>query len=142
MSLTQIFAIAGSAMTAETKRLTTTSSNMSNANVVSGNPEDVYRAQYPVFKAIAEDANRSWAMGNEPKAGVKLEAVVESNAEPIQRYEPNNPLADKNGMVYAPNIKYVEELANMISASRSYQMDLEVMGTAKKLMQRTLELGE
>ena len=141
MGLTNIFNIAGSAMTAETQRLSTTSSNMSNANVVSSSPDQVYRAQYPIFKAMVENAQYQWS-GETSNAGVKLDGIYESNAEPLKRHEPNNPLADKDGYVYAPNVNYVEELANMISASRSYQMDLEIMSTAKQLVQRTLQLGE
>ncbi|MCC5792461.1 MAG: flagellar basal body rod protein FlgC [Legionellaceae bacterium] len=141
MGLNNIFNIAGTAMTAETLRLTTTSSNMGNANVVTGDPNAVYRAKYPVFKAIAENAQQQWAMDN-TKAGVKISGVYESDAEPIKRHEPNHPMADENGYVYAPNVNYVDELANMISASRSYQMDLDVIGVAKKLIQQTLHLGE
>lgn len=140
MPLNTIFNIASSALVAETTRLTTSASNMSNANVVTGNPDDTYKAQYPVFKAAQEQAQQ-W-MDNEVKGGVEVAAIYESEAEPIQLYQPNNPLADENGFVYTPNVNYVEEMANIISASRAYQMDLEMLNTTKQLIQRTLQLGQ
>lgn len=140
MSLTTIFDIAGSAMTAETVRLKTSASNMSNANVEVGNPDDVYQPKYPIFKAVQEHANQ-W-MGDQVKAGVQLNGIYESDAEPTKRYAPNNPIADADGFVYTSNVNYVEEMANVISASRSYQMNIELLNTTKQLMQRTLQLGE
>ncbi|WP_367607250.1 flagellar basal body rod protein FlgC [Legionella sp. W05-934-2] len=141
MALNHIFNIAGTALTAETMRLTTSTSNITNANAVSGTPEGVYRAKYPIFRAI--QAQASQLMSEENKlGGVKLDGIYESDSDPVKRYEPNNPVADSEGFVYAPNISRVEEMVNMISASQSYQMNLEIMGTAKKLMQETLHLGE
>lgn len=140
MSLNAIFDIAGSAMTAETTRLTTSAGNMSNANVESGSPEEVYQAKYPIFQAVQERANQ-W-VGDNVKAGVKLKGIYESTVEPTRRYDPKNPIADQDGFVYVSNINYVEEMANVISASRSYQMDIELLNTTKQLMQRTLQLGE
>jgi flagellar basal-body rod protein FlgC len=140
MSLYNIFDISGSALKAQAIRLTTTASNMSNANVVSGNQNDVYRPRYPVFKTAQLQANQLF---NESGAkGVEVGGVFESTKAPIKRYEPNNPIADKNGYVYAPNVNVVEEMTNMISASRSYQMNVEVMNTSKQLMLRTLQLGQ
>ncbi|MFT4059766.1 MAG: flagellar basal body rod protein FlgC [Legionella sp.] len=143
MSLTTIFDIAGSALTAETARLTASTSNMSNANVETGNLNEVYKVQYPIFKTVQENANQ-W-MGDQVKAGVQLKGNYVSNAEPIKHYQPNNPIADKNGYVYSPNVNYVEEMANIISASKSYQMNIELINDAKMLIQRTLQslqLGE
>lgn len=140
MSLNAIFDIAASAMTAETARLTTSAGNMSNANVEASSPEEVYQAKYPIFKAVQENANQ-W-MGDQIKAGVKLEGIHESDTEPQRRYDPNSPIADKDGFVYTSNINYVEEMANIISASRSYQMNIELLNTTKQLMQRTMQLGE
>ncbi|MGL5742076.1 MAG: flagellar basal body rod protein FlgC [Legionella sp.] len=139
MSLGAIFNIAGSALTAETARLTNSAENMSNANVETGTADEVYKAKYPVFTAVKEKAYK-W-MG-EQQAGVQLHGVYESTSDPIKRYSPNNHLADKDGFVYAPNVNYVEEMANVISASRSYQMDVELLNTTKQLMQKTLDLGE
>lgn len=140
MSLGAIFNIAGSAMTAEEARLTTSAGNMSNANVESGTPEEVYQPKYPIFKAVQEHATK-W-MGDKLSAGVQLKGIYESNAAPSRRYEPNNPVSDKDGFVYTSKISYVEEMANVISASRSYQMNIELLNTTKQLMQRTLQLGE
>ncbi len=139
MTLSAIFNIAGSALTAETARLTTSAQNMSNANVESGNPEEVYKAKYPIFKAVQEHANQ-W-MGEQTSGGVQLKGTYESTLDPRKRYAPDNPQADKQGFVYTPNVNYVEEMANVISASRSYQMDVELLNTTKQLLQRTLKLG-
>jgi flagellar basal-body rod protein FlgC len=140
MSLGSIFDIAGSALTAETARLTTSAANMSNANVASGTTDEAYRAQYPIFKTVQENANQ-W-MGDKLSAGVQLKGTYESPAEPIKHYEPNNPIADKSGFVYLPNVNTVAEMANVISASKSYQMNVELVNTTKQLMLRTLQLGE
>jgi flagellar basal-body rod protein FlgC len=140
MTLSTVFDIAGSAMTAETARLTTSASNMSNANVETGNLDDVYKVQYPIFKTVQENANQ-W-MGDQLKAGVQLKGTFVSQAEPLKHYQPNNPIADKNGFVYSPNVNTVEEMANVISASKSYQMNIELVNNAKMLIQRTLQLGE
>lgn len=137
MSLGSVFQIAGSGMTAESRRLEASAGNMANANVVAGNPDDVYKPQYPVFKAVQNQANHF--MNEKMIAGVEVTGVYESEADPIQHYEPNNPLADADGFVYAPNISTVEEMANMISASRSYQINIEMLNTAKQLMQHTLQ---
>lgn len=141
MALNHIFNIAGSALTAETTRLTTSTSNMANANTIASSPDDVYRAKYPIFQTIQKQANQM-IEGENKQGGVKVGGIYESKAEPNKNYEPNNPLADAQGFVYSPNISRVEEMVNMISASQSYQMNLEVMGTAKNLMQETLHLGE
>lgn len=140
MSLGSIFDIAGSALTAETARLTTSTSNLSNANVETGNPDEVYQVRYPVFKAIQEGATQ-W-IGDQMKAGVKLDGVYVSEADPVKHYQPDNPMADKDGFIYSANVNYAEEMANVISAAKSYQMNIELVTTAKQLMQRTLQLGE
>lgn len=140
MSLGVIFDIAGSALTAETARLSASAANMGNAGVESNSPDTVYKAQYPVFKAIQESANQ-WA-GEQTKAGVQLQGSYESTSEPRKQYSPSNPMADANGFVYSPNIDYVSEMANVISSSRSYQMNLELVNATKQLIQRTLQLGE
>lgn len=140
MSLNAIFDIAGSAMTAESARLAASAENMSQANVEAGSPDEVYKPKYPIFASVQEHANQ-W-MGNQTKPGVQLKGMYESNADPIKRYEPNNPLADKSGFIYTADIKQVAEMTNVISASRSYQMGIELLHTAKQLMQRTLQLGE
>lgn len=140
MSLGAIFDIAGSALTAETARLTTSAANIGSANIESGSVDTTYKAKYPIFKSIQEHANQ-W-MGDSMKAGVQLKGIYESQAKPIKHHAPNNPLADSQGFVYTPDINYVEEMANVISASKSYQMNVELANTAKQLIQRTLQLGE
>jgi flagellar basal-body rod protein FlgC len=140
MSLNTIFDIAGSAMSAETIRLSTSAENMSNANVEGSNPDDIYQAKYPVFKTIQENQNH-W-MGEQVKAGVQVKGIYESDLDPTKRYDPQNPNSDEKGFVYSANINYVEQMANVISASRSYQMNVELVNTTKQLMQRTLQLGE
>lgn len=140
MSLNAIFDIAGSAMSAETERLAASASNMGSANIETSDPNSVYKAKYPVFKSVQLQANE-W-MDKQQQGGVLVTGVQESKADPIKRYDPNSPNADAKGFVYAPNINNVEEMANVISASRSYQMDIELLNTTKQLMQRTLHLGE
>lgn len=134
MSNLPIFDVAGSAMTAQSVRLSTVASNMANADSVSGKPEDTFRARMPVFEATPVE-------GNPALAGVRVQTVTESTAAPVKRYEPGNPLADDKGYVYAPDIDPVAQMVDMISASRSYQANVEVFNTAKELALATLNLG-
>lgn len=140
MSLNTIFDIAGSGLVAETARLTTAAGNMSNANVVTGSPDDTYRPQYPVFKTVQEQAQQ-W-MNDNISAGVEVSGYFQSTDDPIKRYDPNNPVADQDGYVYAPNVNSVAEMANIISASRAYEMNVSLLTTSKQLIQRTLQLGQ
>jgi flagellar basal-body rod protein FlgC len=133
----RIFDIAGSGLSAESVRLNTVASNLANADTVSGDPNTVYRAKHPVFEAV-----KSNAKGGQASAAVKVDGIFESNATPLTRYEPGNPLADQNGNVYAPNINTVGEMVDMISASRAYQNDVSVMTTSKDMMLATLKLGQ
>jgi len=135
MSSLRIFDIAGSALSAQSVRLNTVASNLANADSVSGDANAVYKARLPVFKAIADAQNPEGS-------GVQVLGVVESQAPPHKRHEPGNPLADKDGYVYAPAVNVVEEMVNMISAARSYQSNVELMNTAKDLAMRTLNLGK
>ena len=137
MSSFKIFDVAGSGMSAQSVRLNTTASNLANADSVSGDPNQVYRAKHPLFEAI-----RAGLGANAATNGVAVKGVVESQAAPAARYEPGHPLADANGYVYAPNVNTVEEMVDMISASRSYQNNVEVMNTAKDMMLATLRLGQ
>jgi flagellar basal-body rod protein FlgC len=109
-------------------------SNLANADAVSGDPDSVYKARLPVFKADTSQGATN--------PGVQVLGVVENQSAPQKRYEPGHPLADAQGYVYAPNVNSVEEMVNMISASRSYQGDVEVMNTAKQLALQTLNLGK
>lgn len=137
MSLFHIFDIAGSGMSAQTTRLNTVSSNMANANNISGNADDIYRAKNPVFASVMKEVS-----GESSLNSVRVVDIQESAQEGTRRYEPNNPLADEQGFVYQSNVNTMEEMANMISASRSYQNNVEIMNTAKQLMLATLKLGQ
>lgn len=134
-----IFDIAGSGMSAQSVRLNTTASNLANADAVSGDPKNVYRAKHPVF-AVAQPGNSP--VGTVAGASVQVTGIVESTADPVKRYDPGHPLADGEGYVYSPGVNVVEEMTDMISASRSYQNDVEVMKTARDLMLATLRLGQ
>lgn len=127
-----IFDIAGSAMRAQNLRLNATASNMANANSVAGSEDDAYRARHPVFAAMLEDEI----------GGVQTRGVVESNREINKRYEPDNPIADEDGYVFASNVDNVEEMTNMMSASRSYQSNVDLLSTVRQLMLQTLKMGE
>jgi flagellar basal-body rod protein FlgC len=133
MSSFKIFDIAGSGMSAQSVRLNTVASNLANADSVSGDPNNVYRARHPVFQAI---------LGSEQgSATVTVSGIAQSQAAPETRYDPGNPLADAQGNVYAPNVNVVEEMADMISASRSYQNNVEVLNTSRDMLLNTLKLG-
>jgi len=137
MSSFKIFEVAGSGMSAQSVRLNTTASNLANADSVSGDPNQVYKAKHPLFEAV-----RAGLGANAATSAVSVKGIVENQAPPAARYEPGNPLADANGYVYTPNVNTVEEMVDMISASRSYQNNVEVMNTAKEMMLATLRLGQ
>ncbi len=137
MNAFKIFDVAGSAMSAQSVRLNTISSNLANADVVSTTPEGAYRARQPVFAAVLDRFNPDPA-----SAKVRVVGINESTAEPFRHYEPGHPQADDEGYIYRSNINVVEEMANMISASRTYQANVEVMNTAKRLVLNTLRLGQ
>ncbi|MBN8280754.1 MAG: flagellar basal body rod protein FlgC [Gammaproteobacteria bacterium] len=137
MSLFRIFDIAASAMSAQSVRLNTTASNLANANTAAGSAETAYKSRQPVFQTVLDSS-----AGLDPaSAGVRVAGIVESKAEPVKMHDPGNPLADADGYVYMSNVNPVDELVNMISASRSYQNSVEVLSTSKELLMRTLNLG-
>ncbi|HEB98063.1 MAG TPA: flagellar basal body rod protein FlgC [Thiotrichales bacterium] len=138
MSLFKVFDIAGSAMSAQSVRLNTTASNLANAETVAASPDEAYRARQPVFAAML----KSLYGGDEASVGVRVAGVVESTAEPQQRYAPDHPMADEEGYIYLSNVNPVDEMVNMISAARSYQNSVEVLNTSKQLMLATLRLGQ
>lgn len=144
MSLSNVFDIAGSAMSAQTIRLNTTASNMANAESVSSSSGETYRARKPVFELKAEDVLQPGVspLGVQAGQGVNVAGIVESDAPLRQEYNPGHPMADENGYVYYPNVNVVEEMADMISASRAFQINAEIMNTAKQMMQRVLTLGQ
>jgi flagellar basal-body rod protein FlgC len=134
MSLFNILNVAGSALTAQSMRLNTTASNLANADSVAGSDGQPYKAKEVVFKAVA--------MGDNGSQGVAVSQVVESAAPLRMTYDPKNPMANPDGYVAMPNVNVVEEMVNMISASRAYQNNVEVMNTAKSMMQKTLTIGQ
>ncbi len=136
MSLFNIFDIAGSALSAQSVRLNVTASNLANAESVSSNVGDTYRAREPVFQTVLNNLN------DPASAGVRVAGIVESDVPLERRYEPDHPQADEEGFIFLPNVNTVEEMANMISASRSYQNSVEVFNTSKELLLRTLSLGQ
>ena len=140
MSLFRIMDIAGSALSAQSMRLNTTASNMANADSVSSSIEQTYRARHPVFATMMDDMMMSFE-GESVGTGVKVSGVIESKAPVQSEYRPDHPMADENGYIHMPNVNMVEEMANMMSAQRSYQMNIEVANACKTLMQQTLQLG-
>jgi flagellar basal-body rod protein FlgC len=145
MSSFKIFDIAGSGLSSQSVRLNTVASNLANADSVSGDPATVYKARHPVFEAVkaAVSAQGFGAPNTDASnAAVRVSGIVESTALPTERYEPGNPLANSDGNVYAPNVNVIEEMTDMISASRAYQNNVEVMNTSKDMMLATLKLGQ
>ncbi len=144
MAFFNIFNIAGSGMSAESVRLNTVASNLANADSVSGSPGSAYKARYPVFQAV--QAALASAGAPDPTQGadasVQVAGIVQSTAPATASYQPNNPLADPQGYVFSSNVNVVEQMADMISASRSYQNDAQVLETSKSLMLDTLKLGQ
>ncbi|EOA05577.1 flagellar basal body rod protein FlgC [Herbaspirillum sp. BH-1] len=134
MSLSNIFNVAGSAMSAQAQRLNATASNIANADSATGPDGRPYKAKQVVFESIP--------VGDVKDSGVKVAAVVEDQAPPKLVYDPKHPMADGNGYVAMPNVNPVEEMVNMISASRSYQTNVETMNTAKAMLVKTLTIGQ
>lgn len=137
MSLFNVFDIAGSAMSAETVRLNVTASNLANAQSVGPSEQNTYHARHPVFSAVMNSLQ-----GDANTYGVGVTGILESQAPLEQRYQPEHPMANEEGYVFLPNVNVVDEMANMISASRSYQSNVEVLNTSKQLMLATLKLGQ
>ena len=136
MSLFDVFNVAGTAMNAQSVRMNTSASNLANAGNVSGDPNKVYRAKYPVFSTFS--ATLAQQPGLE---GVRIDGIYESEAPLQLRYQPDHPEADADGNVYATNVNTVEEMVNMMSASRSYKNNVEMINTTKDLLLQTLSLG-
>ena len=134
MSLFNVFHVAGSALTAQSMRLNAVASNLANADSVAGPDGKPYRARQVVFEATPVDGRQA--------LGVRVKGVVEDASPGRMVYDPRNPAADDNGYVAMPNVSVVDEMVNMISASRSYQTNAEVMNTAKQLLLKTMTLGQ
>jgi flagellar basal-body rod protein FlgC len=127
MSLFKVFDISSSGIAAQAKRLNLTASNLANADSAAASEKDVFRAKQPVFQTV--------------NAGVRVTQIVEDASAPRRVHDPKHPMAAEDGYVTYPNVNAVEEMVNMISASRSYQSNVEVMNTAKNLLLKTLQLG-
>lgn len=138
MSLFNVFDIASSSMSAQSVRLNTTASNLANAESVSGSPETAYRAKQPVFAAMLKGLYPS----DNASVGVQVTGIAESQAPLPMRYAPEHPLANDQGYIYMPNVNPVDEMVNMISASRSYQNSVEVVSTSKQMLLATLRMGQ
>ncbi|MDP3668510.1 MAG: flagellar basal body rod protein FlgC [Telluria sp.] len=133
MSLFNIFNVSGSAMSAQAQRLNVVASNLANADSATSASGEAYRAKQVVFEAVPVNGGG---------AGVKVQQVVEDASPLKQVYDPKHPLADEKGYVAMPNVNVVDEMVNMLSASRSYQTNVETMNAAKTLLLKTLTLGQ
>jgi len=139
MSLFNVFNISGSAMNAETIRLNATASNLANAESINGDATKVYRARHPVFAAMMDgDAGLE---DQDASTGVRVLGVVESATPPLKTYQPDHPLADKDGFVYTSNVNSIEEMTNMISANRSFSTNVLAVNTARDLLLKVISMG-
>jgi len=137
MSFERLMSIAGTGMNAQLVRMNTTASNLANAGVVAGTDQGAFRAKRPVFQSLLDNA----MLGKESfEGGVRVDSIIDDPKPVKQVFEPNNPLADENGYVFASNVNEIEELIEMMDASRAYQNSVEVISTAKQLMSRTLDV--
>lgn len=141
MSLMKIFDTAGSGMSAESLRLNAVASNLANANSVSSDPNSAYKAKELLFAPVLQEQSGTAVQDAGTNVSVRMAGVTESQQPVESHYEPGNPMADANGYVYGSNVNPIDELVNMISASRSYQNNVEVMNTTKQLMIKTINLG-
>ncbi|HNO75463.1 flagellar basal body rod protein FlgC [Nitrosomonas mobilis] len=134
MSLFSIFNIAGSSMAAQSQRLNVVASNLANADSVTSSTGEAYRARQVVFKTIDVDTTTA--------KGVKVAGVVHDPSPMKVTYDPKHPMADEKGYVTSPNVNAIDEMVNMMSASRSYQNSVDMMNTTKTLLQKTLSIGQ
>lgn len=139
MNLFKVFDIAGSGMSAQSVRLNTTASNLANSDTVAGSAEQAYRSRQPVFQTLLEPGTTGNAGGSN---GVRILGIVESQRPPMPEYDPGHPQANEEGYIFRSNVNVAEEMTNMISASRSFQNNVEVLNTSKQLLLRTLQLGK
>ena len=134
MSMFAIFGVSGSAISSQSQRLNVVASNLANADAVAGPDGQSYKARQITFQSVP--------MGGEGDAGVKVKSITESEAPGRKVHDPHHPSADAEGYVTHSNVNPVEEMVNMMSASRSYQNNVEVMNTAKSLLLKTLQMGQ
>jgi len=152
MGLYNVFDIAGSSMSAQSVRLNTVASNLANADVVSTTEAGAYRSRQPVFSAVMDALNgggqsvgqssaAQFGSAQGQSSGVRVDGIVEDNAVARKEYQPEHPLANKEGYIFKSNVNAIEEMANMMAASRSYQNNVEVFNTSKQLLLKTLNMG-
>lgn len=139
MSLFNIFTVAGSAMTAQNQRLNVVASNLANADSAASSNGQPYKAKQVVFTSTSPTGSNGIANGTH---GVRVSAVIEDQSPMKMVYEPSHPMANPEGFVTMPNVNVVEEMVDMISASRSYQNNVDMMNTAKTLLLKTLTIGQ
>ncbi len=142
MSLLNVLNITGTGMSAQSVRLNTTASNIANADSVSSSANQTYRARHPVFAAAMQEAAAGQMAKEGSSVGVNVLGIVESDKPLNIEYSPNHPMADKDGYIYKPNVNVIEEMTNMISASRSYQTNVQLAESAKNMLNKTLQLGQ
>ncbi len=138
MSLFNVFDISGAGMSAQSVRLNTTASNIANADSVSSSVDQTYRARHPIFATQMQKA----ADGQDQSVSVQVLGIVESDKPLNVEFQPDHPMADKDGYIYKPNVNVIEEMTNMISASRSYQTNVQLAESAKNMVNKTLMLGQ
>lgn len=141
MSFSDIYQISGSAMTAQTVRLNTVASNLANAESPAASEATAYKARSPVFAAVYNNSLIQSGHHDIDGASVRVQDVVQSG-NAVRRYEPHHPLADKDGYVYYPDINVVEQMADMMSASRDFETNVDVLNNVKSMQQSLLKLGE
>lgn len=135
MSLFNIFDVSGSAMSAQAQRLNVVASNLANADSATSASGEAYRAKQVVFEAQPSQSNGA-------STSVRVQRVIEDPSPLKQVYDPKHPLADDKGYVTMPNVNVVDEMVNMLSASRSYQTNVETMNAAKTMLLKTLTIGQ
>ncbi|WP_018873718.1 flagellar basal body rod protein FlgC [Thioalkalivibrio sp. ALJ16] len=136
-NLFSLFNTSASALSAQSVRLNTVASNLANANTAASSPDEAYRAKQVLFQSVMDQARP-----NGSATSVRVAGVTESQAAPHAHYEPHHPQANEEGYIFRPAISVVEEMANMMSASRNYEANVEVMETSRQLLQRTLQIGQ
>lgn len=138
MSLFSILDVAGSGMRAQNVRLNLIASNLANADSIGPDENSVYRARHPIFASMLKDQFNP----NSTTVGVTTIGIVESQVEPPMHYDPDHPLSNDDGYVFSSNVDSIEEMTNMISASRSYQMNAEMLSASKEILLETLKIGQ
>lgn len=136
MSMFKALDISATGLHAQTIRLNTIASNMANVDSISSNSEETFRAKKPIFETILDRHT------GQPTGGVRIKDIVESQAPLKMEFSPNHPMANEDGYIFRPNVNMVEEMADMLSASRSFQTNIEVMNTSKQLLLKTIQLGK